>query len=177
MEVISLDHERFEGAKELAAISTKIAEGRALIAALKTEKDFFLQERDDEMRERIELVLAESEDLIRKIGENHDDLVAYRRMVDAYIGDIRAFHDRVVAFSASSEEYFKEATKKLDAVLEAIREERKKNTQEKSLLDGAREGIEQERRELAERTRKVKDDEGRLARAWKELETKTKKNA
>lgn len=169
---ISLDHEKFEGIKELAAISTKIAEGRAALSKLKDETEMVLTERDAEFRNRLEITLVESEDLIRSIGTNHDDLVAYRRDIESYSVQLTEFLDKVITFRTASESFLKEALVILDDRLAVIRQISAQNHKEKLALDGLREGNDQRQDRLRDGERKLKDGEEKLARAWAELKTK-----
>lgn len=169
---MTLDQEKFEGAKELSAISISIAKGRALMSQLQEEKETFFLERDAELRDRIELILEESADQIRAIGKNHEELTAYRNELASYAEFLREFYEKTIAFRTASDEYFSAKKKHLDDILAVIRAERESSRLEKLRLDGMREQDDLLRKKLADDIRKVRDDEGRLARAWNELSTK-----
>ncbi len=111
---IKLDYEQFEGAKELAQIGLKIAEGRATLSDLKAQEPAFIAERGRKVEERIKEVLVESRELIALIGTNHDALVEYRKEVTQYVADLRYFIESVKAWKEAADEEIKLENEKLD---------------------------------------------------------------
>ena len=77
MEPTALDVEKFDAVKELAGIQTEIATGRAVLAELKTSKEAYIEERERETVQRIEGLLAKSEDILRARGGSDDALTRY----------------------------------------------------------------------------------------------------
>lgn len=86
----TLDHEKFQGVQELAAISTKIAAGTAALGTLKAGEETYLAEREQRLVARLKSALVDSSELISAIGENHGALVGYRN-------DLTGFHDRILS--------------------------------------------------------------------------------
>lgn len=86
---MELDHEKFEGLKELAVISQKISEGTAALIELKESEDTYLTEREAKLVGRLQTALVDSADLIKAIGRNHDALVGYRT-------ELVGFHETIL---------------------------------------------------------------------------------
>lgn len=78
---MELEHEKFEGAKELAEIGVMLSQTQAALGLLQGEEVKYLAEREERVTNRIQKALADSAELITKIGENHTTLVAYRIQV------------------------------------------------------------------------------------------------
>lgn len=78
---MELDHEKFEGMKELAEISTQISAGTAALASLRENEEAYISERERDLIFRLEQSLVDSKDLITSIGTNHSALVGYRNEV------------------------------------------------------------------------------------------------
>lgn len=85
---MELDHEKFEGVKELAEISIKISQGTAALAALKGGEAAYLTEREQRLVERLKQALVDSSDLIQAIGENHSALVGYKTELVEFHSDV-----------------------------------------------------------------------------------------
>lgn len=166
---ISLDHEKFEGVKELAAISTKIAMGRALISQLDDGKEEFLRKQEQELLERIDLALAASEDHIREIGKNHDELTKYRRELDGYCDSLRYFNERIAAFRKEADTFFKAENEKLDAKLKEIADKTLEVKKARLILEGDQKTVESARTRLEKEQRLLADRQGMVTRGFAEL--------
>lgn len=86
----TLEHEKFQGVKELAEIGMKISASTAALAQLKAGEETYLTEREEKLVARLKAALVDSSDLIKEIGANHDALVGYKN-------DLTAFHDRILS--------------------------------------------------------------------------------
>lgn len=172
MEVTLLDHEKFEGARELASISMKIAQARALISSLDESRAEYLDQREREALERIELAFAKSVDFLRAVGDNHDELVKYRNELTDYCNDLRYFNERVTASHAEFENYFADEQQKLDAKLALMKELQQQTKRDISLVQAERKQIATDRRKLADEERSIANKRELLKRA---LQTKKPK--
>lgn len=175
MSDFSLDKEKFDGIQLLGEITQSIARGRATLATMRDEEDMFLNERADKLKERIEIVLTESEEHIKAIAGNREDLTAYRNEIEAWADELTAFFEKVVAFNAASETSFDEGMARLDAALAVVRQESEKVRKDKEALDAIRAQDDVLRASLRDRMRRVSDDEQRLERAFARLEATNKK--
>lgn len=168
----TLDHEKFEGVKELAAIQTEIANGRAILKQLEASKDEHLVEREKEAVDRIHAALASSVALLTQIGENHDELVKYRKEVDGFVDDLRYLLEAVRSIqavyeekNAAEKEDLKIAQQKIDLALKNIARQRVD-------IDEDKEKIRADREAIVKETIKLRDERDTLDRAWKELRHK-----
>lgn len=171
---MELEHEQFEGAKELAAIGLRIAEGRALIANLDAEREEYLDGREKEAVERIELVLAQSSELLKEIGANHDELVKYRRELDDYCASLRYFNERVSEGHQAFKEYFDRENAKLDEKLKEVAAQRAQAKKELSQISSDRALLKGQQAQLKDDQRLLDDRRATLERGFAELRAKKK---
>lgn len=169
-----LDHEQFDGAVELAEINRKIAEGRALIADLHASKDTVLEEQERAIIERVQRVLTNSHDLLRRIGDNHDELVKYRRETEQYVSDLRYFVESVMGYKRDFDLYANEQHKKLDAREQEIEGQKSENQKLSENLKTQSGDLAKGRAQLSIDQRRVIDGWETLKRATEELKTKKK---
>lgn len=173
METI-LDHEQFEGAKELAEIGKQIAEGRALLSTLESSKEEFLTTRERDLVQRIQMVVVGSQELIRQIGTNHDKLVEYRREVTAYVADLRYFVESVTAWKEAIDAQVKTSLETLDKKAQEVTALIEQERHESTRLESERGMMAAERKSMIEETQKFQSERGTLDRAWQELKKKQK---
>lgn len=169
---MNLDHEKFQGAKELATITTQISMGRALLISLKESEEQYLGEREIKAVQRVKDALTSSENLIKEIGANHDELVGYRT-------DLGVAHEGVRSLIQSVTDCVRElneATEALNAQVDSHNANVKKFTEEtkreRALIKGEREGLESEKAIIARDKKLIKDQRETLKRAFEELRIK-----
>lgn len=92
---MQLEHEKFQGAKELSEIQVQISAGLATLQSLKADEETYLEERERKLVARLSDALVNSSDLIAQIGENHGALVKYRTEIKGYLDSILSFAQSV----------------------------------------------------------------------------------
>ena len=166
-----LDHEKFEGIKELAEITQGISKGRALLATLKEEEEAYIAERETRVVQRLQDALAASEDLIKQIGTNHSELVGYRSEVDSFVDTlgclIQSVRDCVNVLHQATDA-LEQRVADHEKAAATFKEESK---QQVALIEGKRAGMAMERKKLNEDQLKVADDSGRLERAFARIKS------
>lgn len=158
----TLDHEKFEGIKELAEISTKISAGTAALAALQKGEETYLSEREQKLVARLKQTLADSADLIKDIGANHDALVGYRM-------DLTGFHDSILSLIQCVDAclvLINEASAELETRVEnhakAVTTFKEACQRERVQIDGERGELAQWRDQLGAQERSLNDREKTL---------------
>lgn len=171
---MQLDHEQFEGAKVLAEIGTKIAEGRAVLEQLKSSTDSYLKEREQETIERIKKVLESSATLLTEIGQYHSELEGYRNQVATFVVDIRYLLEGIGSFETLLNETTSAVRGDLDnreakvgAALEQVRKGR-------ALLAADARDLEAQKQQFGKDKKKLKDEWAALERAAAEIKNKKK---
>lgn len=172
--MIDLDHEKFEGVKELADIGLKIAQGRATLAQLKTDTDSYLASREEEAVARIKIALVVSQQLITEIGQYHGELEGYRREVETFVDDIRSLLEGVAGFkkilTETTEALYKNLDikqTKIDAALVEVKRGR-------ALLEADQQDLAAKRQQFGSDKKALRDEWAALERAAAEIKNKKK---
>lgn len=170
----TLDHEQFEGAKVLAEIGTKIAEGRALLITLDASKETYLEEREKEALERVAKALESSKELLTEIGSNHSELEGFRTQVGEIVSEVRTLLEDIAKFREAFQKYISdergaltEKQRKIDEALIEIRKGR-------SLLDAQQLDIQNQKREIGTSKKALRDEWAALERASAEIKSNKK---
>lgn len=89
----TLDKQMMESLRELAKINGEISSGKVEIIHLKKDLDRFLEERGRLENEKIQLILQESNETIKKIYENKDYVVNYFNEVKSFSKFLQDIHE------------------------------------------------------------------------------------
>lgn len=161
---MQLDHEQFQGAKELAEIGVKISASTAALQSLKIAEGEYISEREARLVARLKATLVDSAELIKQIGSNHDALVGYRN----FVTDL---HDKILSLIqciTDCEALLDEAASYLDQRISdheaKVASFREAVTKERALIDGERDALAAWSDRLGERERDLNDREKTLKR-------------
>lgn len=167
-----LDHEKFEGVKELAEISTQISASTALLASYKETEAEYLAEREEKLVNRLKQALVDSSDLITAIGSNHSELVGYRN-------DLVSFHESILSLLQGVMEckrLVEDAANELDAQMSRhetnLTNFAQDSARERALIHGAKGELQADRDQLTKDQRIVADQRDTLDRAFARLNDK-----
>jgi chromosome segregation ATPase len=170
--ITTLDHEKFNTAKEIADINIAIAEARTTLAALGASREAFLTGREQEAIARIKKVLDESKDVLDDIDRNHHELSSYRVELKHHADVLRTWHDQLLADMETLKETFARADAALEkkrasvgALVIQLRTERTQVAEDRKQLK-------REEQQIAEAWRQIKDRREAFERAWAELASK-----
>lgn len=81
---MDIDKRTMESLRELAKIEGEISTGKATIMQMKKDLDVFLDERAELENKKIQQVLAESDEIVKKIGQNYDLMSDYYKMAASF---------------------------------------------------------------------------------------------
>lgn len=166
---VLLDHEKFEGAKILAEIGTKIAAGRAELANLDETKEDFINGREADAISRVNRVLEQSKELLAECTKYQNELVGYRNELSVFLEQILCLIQRVEAWKAEFDKEIGEKNQEIDKKIKENDELLAQIRGQRALLAGESEGIKTKRANLAADMVKIKDEWATLGRAKKEL--------
>lgn len=166
---VVLDKEKFDSLKELAAIQSDIASGRATLQQIKSDTEVYLAEREQETVRRIDAVLQGSVAILAEVGENQDALVKYATEVRAMDADLQAIlllfkdtvrkQEEVTALENAELERKAEQLARVEIELKAKR----------SIIEADAAANEQDRKWISEETRLLNDRAQLLERSIKRL--------
>lgn len=169
---MELEHEKFEGAKELAEIGMKISAGTAALASLKENEELYFAERERDLVFRLKQALLNSSDLLAAIGENHSALVGYKTELEDY-------HSKVLSLIEGVMECMKlidDSTTELNAQMSAHEANvdlfREQSKRERTHIAGARTEVDAMRLQIDVDRRVVNDQRATLKRAFARLKDK-----
>lgn len=168
----TLEHEKFQGAQELAKIGVAIAQGKATLEGLKKGEGEFIKAREEKALAAVQSALEQSRDLLTEIGQNHDALTRYRTEIEGFLDDVRSLLEAVKeikeAFDTGTKAVLEDIERRqtqLDLTLIEVRKE-------KSLVEGAIKDMQVKRQQIRDEARKLRDDKAEWERTKKELEDK-----
>lgn len=168
----TLDHEKFESIKELAAIQAKIAEGRAVLSDLESNKEAFLSKQSEELREKLKQTLIESREYIADIEKYHSELVEYRKQTDSFVQSLRYFSEFVVELSSSLGTEITDILNFVEETGGRIEEGRKEVNRGLSQVKDEKASLKVKEELFQKEKAKLKDKEETLKRAIERLKTK-----
>lgn len=161
---MQLDHEQFQGAKELAVIGTQIAAGTAALATLKANEEEYLTERESLLATRLQKALVDSSELIKAIGENHGALVGYRTEVEQFYQKVLSLNEGIMECQSLIEKASEVLEARITKQEQDTSDMRQKNALIKINIDGEREELNTWRERLATTERKINDRSAMLER-------------
>lgn len=164
---MELDHEKFEGIKELAEISGKIAQGTAALASLKEETENYLSEREQKLVQRLKQALVDSSDLITAIGSNHSALVGYSTELTDFHSSVLSLLQGVMELQTLVTNASANLETRLTAHAKDVEDFRNASQRERSLIEGNRSQLAGEKDQLAEGQRLLKDRKEMFERTLK----------
>lgn len=154
---MELDHEKFEGARELAEISVKISEGLSTLASLKESEEEYFQERERGLNARLKQALVESSELIEAIGTNHSALVGYSTELTEAHEKVLSLLKGIMECRALLDETSSEIEKKIATHEKNIIEFRNASQRERVLIEGDRNELRAQRKTLDDDQRLLND--------------------
>lgn len=161
---MELQHEQFEGMKELATISTQIAAGTAALAQLKASEETYMTEREARLVSRLQKTLADSIDLITAIGQNHEALVGYRNEVGDFLTKVLSLIQSLDDCIALVESAGSELDERITKHEEDVQNFRAESARTASELQAERTELSGWRDRLGEDERKLNDRRATLER-------------
>ncbi len=169
---MDLDHEKFEAAKTLAEIGTKIAAGRAALTELESGKGDFLDKRAQETVAKVKEVLEHSKDLLAEFGGYHNELVGYRNELDAFLAEILYLLQSVERWKAEFDAEVGDKNRQIDRKIAQNKDILAEIKGQRALLAGETEGIKSKREHLRTEALKIKDEWETLGRTKEEIKQK-----
>lgn len=97
---ITLPQDEFKAQAILADISAKIAAGNAELAQLQQDKELFFAEREEELMQRLQLLLDNSAEFLKIIDFNHDRLEGYAQELTTFASELAKWHEQIVGHQA-----------------------------------------------------------------------------
>jgi len=95
MENITISQEEFEAKKVLAEIGQEIARGRAELEQLRDKKEDFFAKQEEELMQRVQLLLKNSQQSLKLVDKSHDELEKYARLVTDYANELKSWREKL----------------------------------------------------------------------------------
>jgi hypothetical protein len=169
MDTTVLPTEEFDAKKELADIGLKIAEGAAALQKLKDETEAYTLDREHEVMERVQTILAESHEALKQVSDNKDalqhyaeDLTTFASLLGELLTEYRALREVMVEKADSD-------SKQLEKTSLALSEDRKALAVLAGTVAADRESNRKEREWIGQETLKIRDERETLKRAFNRL--------
>lgn len=169
---MELDHEKFEGVKELAEISANISMATASLASLQANEREYMKERELRLTERLKKSLVDSSDLIKSIGDNHSALVGYKNELNSFYSTILSLIQDVSECRKSLEKATSEIEVKLAIRDKEILEFKEASHRERTHIQGERTELAAKSAQLEIDRKIIEDQRGTLERAFARLKDK-----
>lgn len=166
---MELEQEKFEAVKELSKIQTALSTGRAELAKLESEKDSYLEEREEETKKRVKAVLVSLKDALAQADTYKKELEQYRSSVESFVSEVRdivSFLSHIREELHSEFEAFDEYSRGIMSELNTLSASVKR---EQSNLHAERESLETDKARMREDVKRLKDKEGVVNRKIERL--------
>lgn len=96
MAEITIPQEEFAAKALLAEISQQISQGRAELMQLQQAKTSFFHEQELELMQRLQLLLENSQEILKIVDYNHATLESYSQELTAYAKEIASWHEKLL---------------------------------------------------------------------------------
>lgn len=110
MQEITLPQEEFAAKALLADIGTQVSKGRAELALLQEQKTSFFHEQELELMQRLQLLLDNSQEMLKLVDYNHLTLQGYSNELTAFATELSTWHEKILA---TQEEFLAEKARYL----------------------------------------------------------------
>lgn len=107
---ITLPQEEFAAKALLAEIGQQISQGRAELALLQEQKTSFFHEQELELMQRLQLLLDNSQEVLKLVDYNHLTLQGYSNELTDYANVLSTWHEKIIA---TQEEFLAEKARYL----------------------------------------------------------------
>lgn len=168
-EIVKLEAADFEAKQQLAHISAEIAKGRAELAQLQQSKATFFAEREQELVQRLQLVLTESAQTLAAVAKNHEAVSAYAKEVASFATELSQWGDRL----ENAQKAYSESVDRLEADFEAKRDSliqlQKELSIQQAIVAKGRAENQKRKQALADQERAVNDKYETLMRTIQRL--------
>lgn len=148
METQELDNLKMKTMKEVADAQVLLSSMKAEMIKLKSDKDIFFKLREDEVLERIEQVLKDSENLVNQTTSNY-------QLVHEFVETLKSFAD-----------YLKDGQTQLGEVIEDFKKEAERILQD---FKSREEKLQQHERQMISDRTFIKSEIGKINLAKEEL--------
>ena len=165
----TLDQEKFNTVKEIAALHEAVSSANVDLMKLKEETEKYLVTREQEAEERVIKVLKESRDALEETSKNHNELSGFSRDLKAYAIELKVLATDISALFKNFNTRMGEANTDMEINQKIVSELLKKIKIERVEVQEDRKLLVAERAEIDEQHRLLKDKREVLERAWAEL--------
>lgn len=170
-----LSKEKMDIVKELAKASIKVSETQNVIFKLKQDEELYIKERELKTIERIDNILLESRDLLKKTHENYKevhDICNSIEYISNFVSEVHGkIKDTISEFEIKNDKWDKEVIRQQ----EEFKEIGKKIDIDKAIISNDKKTIEKEKKAIEEAKKLIESRQAQIKVALQLLENKQKK--
>ena len=169
MELQQVEKQHMDALKALSDTNLKVSEAKVLLLSLQKEETTYLQAREERVMEKIEALLADSADILKKAEQNYVEVHDITRSATEFsdlLASAYADFKHVRELFEQKEHSWNNSVKSRE---DTIKELRQVLSVDRQLLVNDQESLERARKALEIDRQKLKDGEEELKRSIKRL--------
>lgn len=164
-----ISQEKMKAMQVLAETNVKIGEARGILTNLKAEEALFLDEREQKALARVQTILDESEETLKKAFSNYEEIKKFASTASDFANFLLEAYNDFQELKKTHDEYTQEWEKKVESTETHLSEIKEQIKVDQEQIASDKESINKAWKAIGEEKRKIRSDRATLETAINRL--------